>query len=123
MPTAAAAVRGSSAHQLARQPKATVSRPPSSGPARLDMPALAPQIPRALPRRSGGKPDTAPASAAGLTSPAAGALDDAGDEQRVEALGQRPGERADGEQTQTAQCQPTGAEPVDELAAGRSTSA
>ena len=70
MPIAAAAVRGSSAHQLARQPKATVSRPPSSGPARLDMPALAPQIPSALPRRSGGKPDTAPASAAGLTRPA-----------------------------------------------------
>ncbi len=34
------------------------------------MPALAPQIPSALPRRSGGKPLTAPASAAGLTSPA-----------------------------------------------------
>ncbi len=34
------------------------------------MPALAPQIPSAPPRRSGGKPLTAPASAAGLTSPA-----------------------------------------------------
>ena len=34
------------------------------------MPELAPHIPSAEPRRSGGKPDTAPASEAGLTSPA-----------------------------------------------------
>ena len=34
------------------------------------MPELAPQIPSAAPRRSGGKPETAPASDAGLTSPA-----------------------------------------------------
>ena len=34
------------------------------------MPALAPHTPSARPRRSGGKPLTAPASAAGLTRPA-----------------------------------------------------
>ena len=70
--TAAAAisVSGTSAHHAARQPKETVNRPPSSGPTKFETPALAPQIPSALPRRSGGKPLTAPASAAGLTSPA-----------------------------------------------------
>src|SRR5579875_3869475 len=57
-------------HQSARQPSVTVSAPPSSGPARFDTPEAAPQMPSAAPRRSGGKPLTAPASAAGLTRPA-----------------------------------------------------
>ena len=38
----------------------------------FDTPALAPQIPRALPRRSAGKPDTAPASVASKGERAAG---------------------------------------------------
>jgi hypothetical protein len=71
IPAIASAASGTNAHQSARQPNATVSSPPSSGPTRFEAPALAPQIPSAEPRRSGGKPLTAPASAAGLTIPAA----------------------------------------------------
>src|ERR1700729_1018915 len=70
MPAAAISASGTSAHQLARHPSVTVSRPPSSGPSRFATPADAPQIPSAPPRRSGGNPLTAPASAAGLTRPA-----------------------------------------------------
>ena len=117
MAMATAAVSGSSAHQFARQPKATVSRPPSSGPSRLDMPALAPQMPSALPRRSGGKPLTAPASAAGLTRPAPTPWMTRATSSAVEARDQRPGQRADGEHGQAAQGQPPGPESVHELAA------
>src|SRR6202012_6094829 len=62
---------GTSAHQTARQLSVKVSSPPRRGPRRLAAPALAPQIPSAAPRRAGGNPLTAPASAAGLTIPAA----------------------------------------------------
>ncbi len=50
--------------------------------------------------------------------PGAGALDHAGDDQLAEALGQCAGERAEREQRQTGQRQPSRAEPVDQFAAG-----
>ncbi|HZO60391.1 MAG TPA: hypothetical protein VFB51_11930 [Solirubrobacterales bacterium] len=68
--SAAAALAGIRNHQHARQSIATVRSPPTTGPIRLAMPELAPQMPSAEPRRCAGKPDTAPASEAGLTSPA-----------------------------------------------------
>ena len=69
-PRLAASASGTSAHQAARASRRRPTRtPPSSGPTRFAVPALAPQIPRALPRRSGGKPRLHPPSAAGLTRP------------------------------------------------------
>ena len=70
MAHATAALAGTKNHQHARQSIATVSSPPITGPIRFAMPELAPQMPSADPRRSGGNPETAPASEAGLTSPA-----------------------------------------------------
>jgi len=80
------------------------------------MPALAPQMPSALPRRSGGKPLTAPAS--GTDQPGPSPLDHARDDQRAEARDQRAGDRADREQRQATEGQAPGTEPVDQLAPG-----
>ncbi len=115
----AATVSGTSAHQSARHPNATVSSPPSSGPSRFDMPALAPQMPSALPRRSGGKPLTAPGERRRADQPGAGTLDHARHEQLVEASRRAPRRRP---RPRTApgpiERQPARAVAVDELAAG-----
>ncbi len=114
---AAISASGTSTHQSARQPSHTVSTPPSSGPSRFETPALAPQIPSALPRRSGGKPLTAPARAAGLTRPAPTPWTTrvATSTPMLDASAPRPAPSAN--TPESDQRQAPRAEPIDELAA------
>ena len=95
-----AALAGTRNHQQARQSIATVSRPPTTGPIRFAMPELAPQMPSAAPRRSGGKPGHRAGQRGRADEPGADALHDAREDQHLEAPRQRTDQRAGGEHRQ-----------------------
>ena len=67
-PTSATAPTGRLTKKIQRQPKSVTSQPPTTGPAIVATPAVAPQMPNAAPRFSGGKITVSTDSVCGVSN-------------------------------------------------------
>ena len=94
------------------QPRPSTRTPPRIGPTSVAMPAVAPQMPMAAPRRSGGKIRVMTAMVCGVIMAAPRPWSTRASDERLDVAGEPAPQRGQGEDHQAGQVELLGAEPV-----------